>query len=106
MFLAPILELVTWVASCRASRCRSGAGSSVNDAACRPAPAARTLRPADTKASDRAPVRTHPRLALPRPEDAQELVTGSEVVVHYDVRHPARWGLGPPRHDNTVLILG
>ncbi|MBO1267379.1 hypothetical protein [Arthrobacter cavernae] len=47
-----------------------------------------------------------PRLSLLRPEHAQELVTGSEIVLHYDVCHPARWGLGPPRHDNTVLIVG
>jgi hypothetical protein len=27
-------------------------------------------------------------------------------VVHYDVCHPARWDLVPPRHENPVLIVG
>ncbi|MGO4146461.1 hypothetical protein AB4Y77_15390 [Paenarthrobacter sp. YAF11_1] len=28
------------------------------------------------------------------------------VVVHYDVCHPSRCALEPPRHDHTVLIVG
>ena len=28
------------------------------------------------------------------------------VLVHYDPCHPSRCSLHPPRHDNTVLILG
>jgi hypothetical protein len=28
------------------------------------------------------------------------------VVVHYDVCHPSRCSLEPPRYDHTVLILG
>ncbi|MFE4196764.1 hypothetical protein ACFRJ9_12920 [Paenarthrobacter sp. NPDC056912] len=33
-------------------------------------------------------------------------VDSRSVVVHYDVCHPSRCSLQPPRHDNTVLILG
>ncbi|GAA1347739.1 hypothetical protein [Arthrobacter roseus] len=45
------------------------------------------------------------RLSLLRPEDAQELVPGNDIVLHYDVCHPVRWCLGPPRL-NTALIIG
>jgi hypothetical protein len=48
----------------------------------------------------------NPRLSLVPPEEGQHLVTGSEVTLHYDVCHPARYGLVQPRHENIVLILG
>jgi hypothetical protein len=47
-----------------------------------------------------------PRQCLLRPEDAPDLVTGSAVVLHYDVCHPGRWALRLPRRDSLVLILG
>ena len=47
-----------------------------------------------------------PRQSLLRPEDAPELVAGSAVGLHYDLCHPGRWALSPPRQDNIVLILG
>ncbi|UKA51712.1 hypothetical protein LFT48_09435 [Arthrobacter sp. FW305-123] len=38
---------------------------------------------------------------------AREGTVGSQaVLVHYDLCHPSRCSLEPPRHDNTVLILG
>ncbi|MBP2265871.1 hypothetical protein J3A64_001335 [Pseudarthrobacter sp. PvP004] len=33
-------------------------------------------------------------------------IDSRSVVVHYDLCHPSRCSLQPPRHDNTVLILG
>ncbi len=33
-------------------------------------------------------------------------LTSRSVVVHYDLCHPSRCSLQPPRYDNTVLILG
>ncbi|MET3369462.1 UNVERIFIED_CONTAM: hypothetical protein ABIE34_002716 [Jeotgalibacillus campisalis] len=33
-------------------------------------------------------------------------VDSGAVLVHYDLCHPSRCSLYPPRHDNTVLILG
>ncbi|MFK0038259.1 hypothetical protein ACIQTW_00295 [Paenarthrobacter sp. NPDC090517] len=33
-------------------------------------------------------------------------VESGAVLVHYDLCHPSRCSLHPPRHDNTVLILG
>ncbi|MCT9868138.1 hypothetical protein [Paenarthrobacter aurescens] len=33
-------------------------------------------------------------------------IDSRSVVVHYDLCHPSRCSLRPPRHDNTVLILG
>jgi hypothetical protein len=47
-----------------------------------------------------------PHVSLLRPEDTQDLVAGTEVVLHYDICHPGRWALGPPRQDNSVLIVG
>ncbi|WP_314323641.1 hypothetical protein [Paenarthrobacter ilicis] len=36
----------------------------------------------------------------------QDTVVSGAVLVHYDLCHPSRCSLEPPRHDNTVLILG
>ncbi|WP_139007092.1 hypothetical protein [Arthrobacter crystallopoietes] len=47
-----------------------------------------------------------PHLSLHAAEETRGLEPGSEVMLHYDVCHPARWSLGPPRHDNTVITLG
>ncbi|MCR1160239.1 hypothetical protein NEK97_02035 [Paenarthrobacter sp. UW852] len=33
-------------------------------------------------------------------------LTSRSVVVHYDICHPSRCSLQPPKYDNTVLILG
>ncbi|SDW57442.1 hypothetical protein SAMN04487917_103273 [Arthrobacter sp. yr096] len=33
-------------------------------------------------------------------------IASSAVLVHYDVCHPSRCSLQPPRHDHTILILG
>lgn len=47
-----------------------------------------------------------PRLSLLPSEEAREMETGSQVMLHYDVCHPARFGLIAPQQDNIVLILG
>jgi hypothetical protein len=47
-----------------------------------------------------------PRQTLVDADVAKGLVAGNEVKLHYDICHPSRWGLRPPKHDNTVLILG
>jgi hypothetical protein len=47
-----------------------------------------------------------PRQTLVDADVAEGRVAGNAVKLHYDVCHPSRWGLGPPQHDNTVLILG
>ncbi|TSE14772.1 hypothetical protein B1A87_001330 [Arthrobacter sp. KBS0703] len=47
-----------------------------------------------------------PRQTLVDADVARGLVAGNEVDLHYDLCHPSRWSLGPPKHDNTVLILG
>jgi len=46
------------------------------------------------------------RQTLVDAEVARGLVAGNEVKLHYDLCHPSRWGLEPPKHENTVLILG
>ncbi|MET1020886.1 MAG: hypothetical protein ABWX69_01645 [Arthrobacter sp.] len=45
------------------------------------------------------------RSLLPTAE-SHGLVVGSDVDLYYDVCHPSRWGLTPPRHDNAAWILG
>ncbi|MCU1532967.1 MAG: hypothetical protein JWO49_2538 [Arthrobacter sp.] len=47
-----------------------------------------------------------PHLSLRPAEETQGLEPGSEVVLHYDACHPARWRLDPQRHDNTVMTMG
>ena len=47
-----------------------------------------------------------PRLSLHSAEQTRGLEAGTEVVLHYDACHPARWGLGEPREDNPALALG
>ena len=47
-----------------------------------------------------------PHLSLHSAEQTRGLEPGTEVVLHYDACHPARWSLGEPRHDNPVLIVG
>ena len=45
------------------------------------------------------------RSLLPAAE-SQDLVVGSAVDLYYDVCHPSRWGLTPPKHDNAAWTLG
>jgi hypothetical protein len=45
------------------------------------------------------------RSLLPATE-AHGLVVGSDVVLFYDVCHPSRWGLTPPKRDHAAWILG
>lgn len=45
------------------------------------------------------------KVLLDIPAHDNNVVSGA-VVVHYDLCHPSRCSLRPPRHDNTVLILG
>ncbi|MCD4852813.1 hypothetical protein LN996_18515 [Arthrobacter sp. AK01] len=45
------------------------------------------------------------KVLLDVPAETGTLDSGP-VLVHYDICHPARCSLRPPRHDNTVLILG
>ncbi|MCV9992744.1 hypothetical protein OIU93_00345 [Paeniglutamicibacter sp. ZC-3] len=47
-----------------------------------------------------------PRLALHDPAEVQILDVGTQVELHYDKCHPARWGLGPPPRDNHALLIG
>ncbi|MGY2744877.1 hypothetical protein ACQCSU_09475 [Pseudarthrobacter sp. O4] len=34
------------------------------------------------------------------------LADGADVVLYYDVCHPSRWGLAPPKPDNPAWTLG
>lgn len=45
------------------------------------------------------------RSLLP-PAESDGLVVGADVVLYYDVCHPSRWGLGPPKRDNPAWLLG
>jgi hypothetical protein len=45
------------------------------------------------------------RSLLPAAE-AQGLVEGADVVLFYDVCHPSRWGLAPPKRDHAAWIVG
>jgi hypothetical protein len=45
------------------------------------------------------------RSLLPAAE-AQGLVVGADVVLFYDVCHPSRWGLTPPKRDHAAWIVG
>ena len=47
-----------------------------------------------------------PRQTLVDADVARGLEAGNHVELHYDICHPSRWGLRPPKHDNTILILG
>ncbi|MDP9989005.1 hypothetical protein QMY03_09275 [Arthrobacter sp. KFRI-F3372] len=47
-----------------------------------------------------------PHLSLHALTVNSPLESGENIELHYDQCHPARWSLGPPRHDNTVLIVG
>ena len=38
--------------------------------------------------------------------EAKGLEVGSDVVLFYDVCHPSRWGLAPPRRDHAGWIVG
>jgi hypothetical protein len=38
--------------------------------------------------------------------EAHGLVVGSDVVLFYDVCHPSRWGLTPPKRDHAAWIVG
>lgn len=43
---------------------------------------------------------------LLRLEQSPGLVAGQVVVLHYDICHPTRWRLDPPRQDDPVTVLG
>ena len=45
------------------------------------------------------------RSLLPAAE-SHGLVVGSDVDLFYDVCHPSRWGLTPPKQDNAAWTLG
>ena len=45
------------------------------------------------------------RSLLPAAE-SHGLVVGSDVELYYDVCHPSRWGLTPPKQDNAAWVLG
>jgi hypothetical protein len=47
-----------------------------------------------------------PRQTLVDTDVGRGLVAGTKVELHYDLCHPSRWGLKPPKHDNIILILG
>lgn len=47
-----------------------------------------------------------PHLTLHTAEQTSGWEPGTEVVLHYDACHPARWGLGEPREENPVLAVG
>ncbi|MBT2586425.1 hypothetical protein [Arthrobacter sp. ISL-95] len=52
---------------------------------------------------DRANEEQKVLLDIPARDDS---VDSGAVLVHYDLCHPSRCSLSPPRQDNTVLILG
>jgi hypothetical protein len=45
------------------------------------------------------------RSLLPAAE-SHDLVVGSDVDLFYDVCHPSRWGLTPPKQENAAWTLG
>lgn len=45
------------------------------------------------------------RSLLPSAE-SEGLVEGADVVLFYDVCHPSRWGLAPPKRDNPAWTVG
>ncbi|WP_341392674.1 hypothetical protein [Arthrobacter sp. G119Y2] len=47
-----------------------------------------------------------PRQSLHTAEQTRGLEPGTEIALHYDACHPGRWGLGEPRNENPVLIVG
>jgi len=53
--------------------------------------------------TDRAGEEQKVLLDMPAPDRS---MNAQAVLVHYDLCHPSRCSLQPPRHDNTVLILG
>ena len=47
-----------------------------------------------------------PHQTLHSDEQTSGWVPGTQVVLHYDACHPARWGLGEPREENPVRAVG
>jgi len=45
-------------------------------------------------------------LSLHTADETNALEPGSEVVLHYDACHPARWRLSPHRHDDSIMTIG
>lgn len=45
------------------------------------------------------------RSLLPAAE-SQGLEDGAEAVLYFDVCHPSRWGLAPPKPENAAWVLG
>jgi hypothetical protein len=105
-FLGPILELMTWVGFVPGvplliigwiiskRRCHWASTDSEVFTAGR----YRGLRWTDSTST--------PRQGLLQPDQAPELQAGHVTVLHYDICHPSRWRLEPPRHDNTLTVLG
>jgi len=48
---------------------------------------------------------TDHRSLLPAAESSG-LADGADVVLYYDLCHPSRWGLAPPKPDNAAWTLG
>ena len=46
------------------------------------------------------------RQSLHTEEQTRGLEPGTQVALHYDACHPAKWGLEEPRNENPVLIVG
>lgn len=46
------------------------------------------------------------RQSLHTAEQTRGLEPGTEVALHYDACHPAKWGLAEPRNENPALIVG
>ncbi|SLK13878.1 hypothetical protein [Arthrobacter sp. P2b] len=105
-FLGPILELMTWVGVVpgvplliigwiiRKRRCNW----STADGEVFTAGRYRGLQWTDNTSTSRR--------GLLEPEQAPELQAGHVAVLHYDICHPTRWRLEPPRYDNTATVLG
>ncbi len=47
-----------------------------------------------------------PHASLHTADQTTGLEPGAEVVLYYQARHPARWSIVQPRHDNPVLTIG
>ncbi|QYF90688.1 MULTISPECIES: hypothetical protein [Arthrobacter] len=47
-----------------------------------------------------------PHLSLHTAEQTRGLETGDEILLYYDICHPARWSIRKPRNDNPVLAVG
>jgi hypothetical protein len=105
-FLGPILELMTWVGLVPGipllitgwimarRRCQwMSTTAEVFDAG----------RYKGFRWSDSA---STPQLSLHNPAHGKGPDIGTQIELHYDQCHPARWSLRSPRHDNPTLILG